>query len=74
VYAEPAGGRAGPIYLSRREATRLRAAHQERWDELVRQFRALGIEPVAAGSHSPGDLLAEFLRWADVRVMWRGAA
>jgi uncharacterized protein (DUF58 family) len=74
AYTEPARGRAAPIYLTRREAARLRAEHEARWDELVRQFRALGIEPVAAGSHNPGDLLAEFLRWADLRVMWRGAA
>ena len=74
VYADPAGGRAAPIYLSRREAARLRTEHEARWDELVRQFRTLGIEPVAAGTHSAGDLLAEFLRWADLRVMWRGAA
>jgi uncharacterized protein (DUF58 family) len=74
VYADPAGGRAAPIYLSRREAARLRTEHEARWDELVRQFRTLGIEPVAAGTHRAGDLLAEFLRWADLRVMWRGAA
>jgi len=74
TYAEPSGAGAAPIYLSRREAAGLRTEHEARWDELVRQFRALGIEPVDAGSHSPGDLLAAFLRWADLRVMWRGAA
>jgi uncharacterized protein (DUF58 family) len=73
AYAEPAGGRAAPVYLSRREAIRLRAEHEVRWARLFRDFRSLGIEPVAAGSHDPGELLSEFLRWADLRMMWRGA-
>jgi uncharacterized protein (DUF58 family) len=74
VYSEPGGGRAAPVYLSRKEAAQLRVEHETRWEELVRRFRALGIEPVEADSHDFGDLLASFLRWADLRVMWRGAA
>jgi uncharacterized protein (DUF58 family) len=73
AYAEPTGGRAAPVYLSRREASRLRAEHEARWEGLFREFRSLGIEPVDAGTHDLGDLLGSFLRWADLRVMWRGA-
>jgi len=61
------------VYVTRREAERLRAAHEERWDALVRAFRSLGAEPVTARSHDPGDLLGDFLRWADLRLLWRGA-
>jgi len=73
-YAEPETGRIHPVYLTEREAARLRAAHEERWDGLVRTFRALGLEPVVAHSHDLGSMLASFLRWADLRQMWRGAA
>lgn len=72
-YAEPATGRVVPIYLSSREAARLRDEHEARWAGLVESFRSLGVEPVTVDSHDVGALLAAFLRWADVRQMWRGA-
>jgi hypothetical protein len=73
-YAEPETGRVHPVYLTRREARRLCVRHEHRWDGLVRTFRSLGLEPVVAHSHELGDMLAAFLRWADLRQMWRGAA
>jgi uncharacterized protein (DUF58 family) len=72
-YADPAGGGVVPIHLTRAEAARLRAEHEARSDELTRVFRALGTEPVAVESHHPADLLGAFLRWADLRVLARGA-
>jgi len=72
-YADPETGGVFPVFLSNREAARMRAANEERWDGLVRDFRSLGIEPVAAHSHDVGDMLSAFLRWADLRVLWRGA-
>ena len=72
-YAEPASGRVVPVYLSRRETRRLRAEHEARWDARVRDFRSLGLEPVAVHSHDSAETLAAFLRWADLRLMWRGA-
>lgn len=72
-YAEPETGRVVPIHLTRREAARLRAEHEKRHDRLVRDFRSLGIEPVEAASHDYVELLNAFLRWADLRLMWRGA-
>jgi uncharacterized protein DUF58 len=62
-----------PVYLTRKEAARLRAEHEERNAELTLFFRSLGLEPVQVGAHQPGDVLAAFLRWADLRVMARGA-
>jgi hypothetical protein len=73
-YADPETGRVHPVYLTRREARRLCVQHEHRWDGLVRTFRALGLEPVVAHSHDLGDMLGAFLRWADLRQMWRGAA
>jgi Protein of unknown function DUF58 len=62
-----------PVYLTRGEAARLRADHEQRNADLTLFFRSLGLEPVQVGSHLPGDVLAAFLRWADLRVMARGA-
>jgi hypothetical protein len=72
-YADPANGRVVPLYLTEREAGALCREHEARWDGLVRDFRSLGIEPVAVHTHHIGEMLGAFLRWADVRQMWRGA-
>ena len=62
-----------PVYLTRKESARLRAEHEERNARLTVFFRSLGLEPVQVDSHQAGDVLAAFLRWADLRVMARGA-
>jgi hypothetical protein len=72
-YADPRTGRAYPVYVTPKDAARLRVAHEARWDSLVREFRSLGCEPVAAHSSDLGEMLDAFLRWADLRQMWRGA-
>jgi len=72
-YAEPETGRVVPIHLTRRKARRLRDEHESRYERLVKDFRSLGIEPVTVHSHDYVDMLAAFLRWADLRLMWRGA-
>jgi uncharacterized protein (DUF58 family) len=72
-YADPVTGRVVPVYLTRAEAERLRDDHEERWDRLVTGFHALGIEPVVVHRHGLGEVLSAFLRWADLRLMWRGA-
>jgi uncharacterized protein (DUF58 family) len=72
-YAEPASGAVVPVYLTRAEAERLREEHERRTAHLLRVFRTLGTEPVMIDSHDPGAILAAFLRWADLRIMVRGA-
>jgi hypothetical protein len=72
-YAQPGTGRVVPVYVTGREAARLREEHESRWASLVRDFRSLGIEPVEGRSHEYADLLSSFLRWADLRQMWRGS-
>ena len=72
-YADPRNGRVYPVYVTEREAARLRDEHEARWDALVGDFRSLGIEPVAVHTHDYGEMLGAFLRWADLRQMWRGA-
>jgi uncharacterized protein (DUF58 family) len=72
-YADARTGRVYPVYVTRKEAARLRIAHETRGSTLKRDFRSLGIEPVDIESHDLGEALAAFLRWADLRQMWRGA-
>jgi uncharacterized protein (DUF58 family) len=71
--AGPAGAGVAPVYLRRGEAARLRDEHEQRWETLNRDFRSLGVEPVAVHTHDLGGMLDSFLRWADLRMMWRGA-
>ncbi len=72
-YADPDSGGVVPVYLTRAEADRLRDEHEARHAELLRVFRSLGAEPVWIESHEPGAILDAFLRWADLRLMVRGA-
>ena len=72
-YADSTDGRVVPVYLTRAEADRLRSEHEARLENLTRIFRSLGTEPVTVASHEPGELIGAFLRWADLRVLVRGA-
>ena len=72
-FADPRTGHVYPTYLTEREAAHRRAQNEDRWGALVRSFRSLGIEPVSVHSHDYGEMLDAFLRWADLRQMWRGA-
>jgi len=72
-YADPSTGRVVPVRLTVKEAGRRREENEARWDQLVRDFRSLGTEPVSVTSHDLGGVLDSFLRWADLRQMWRGA-
>ena len=71
--ADPDGGRVAPVHLTQGESERLRDEHERRWEALNRDFRSLGLEAVAVHTHDLGGVLDAFLRWADLRMMWRGA-
>ena len=72
-FSDPATGAIVPVHLTRREARRLRTENEQRAERLTRVFRSFGTEPVPVESHDPADVLASFLRWADLRLMARGA-
>jgi uncharacterized protein (DUF58 family) len=72
-YADPARSGVSPIYVTRREAKALRLEHELRYHDLIRGFRSLGLEAVGVTTHDLGEMLGAFLRWADLRMMWRGA-
>jgi len=61
------------VYLTSREAARLRDEHEDRWQALVDCFRSVDTEPVVVGSHDDAAVLESFLRWADMRRFARGA-
>jgi hypothetical protein len=72
-FADPETGAVVPVYLTQKEAAELRRQHEERAIALTVSFRTLGFEPVIVGSARPDKVLSSFLRWADLRVMTRGA-
>ncbi len=72
-YSDPDTGAVVPVYLTRAESDELREEHEARQAELLRLFRSLGTEPVWIDAHDPGAILGAFLRWADLRMMARGA-
>ncbi|MBV8563080.1 MAG: DUF58 domain-containing protein [Actinobacteria bacterium] len=72
-FADPVTRGVAPVHLTRAEAERLRQEHDARWENRMRLFRSLGTEPVVVHAHDDQALLAAFLRWADLRVLARGA-
>ncbi len=72
-YANPETGNVVPVRLTRAEAAHRTELNEARWTTLVSDFRSLGIEPVDVTSHHLAGVLDSFLRWADLRQMWRGA-
>jgi uncharacterized protein (DUF58 family) len=70
--ADAATGRAGTVWLTEAEAAERRAANETRFAELLRGFRALGVDPVVVSSSDAADVLAAFLTWADMRQYARG--
>jgi hypothetical protein len=61
------------VYLTQKEAASMRETNETRWETLTQDFRSLGVEPVVVHTHDYGEMLGAFLRWADLRQMWRGA-
>jgi uncharacterized protein (DUF58 family) len=63
---------AGLVRLSEAEAQRRREEHEGRRAALLRDLRALDLDPVLVSSHEPRDVLYSFLSWADQRLFTRG--
>jgi uncharacterized protein (DUF58 family) len=56
------------------EADAQRERNEQRFDDLVRGFHALDLDPVLVSSHEHRDIVFSFLSWADQRVLTRGRA
>jgi uncharacterized protein (DUF58 family) len=66
-FAEPGSSEISLVRLSAADSRERRAVHEERLRELVRGFRALGIDPVVVGTDDPGEIERTFLTWAELR-------
>ncbi len=64
---DPGTGRVVPVRLRRKEAAARRAANEERGHDLLETFRTLDIDPILVSSSEPGEVLAPFLSWTDLR-------
>jgi uncharacterized protein (DUF58 family) len=71
--ADPRGGGAQLVRLSRRQAEARREANAARHERLLRQFAAFGLRPVAIGSSDPWDIDTVFIEWASERSGLRRA-
>lgn len=72
-FADPDTGGVVPVYLTQKEAAEQRREHEARAEALTIFFRSFGFEPVIVGSARADEVLSSFLRWADLRMMARGA-
>jgi uncharacterized protein (DUF58 family) len=72
--ADPRTGKVAPVRLTRNEADRRRVDNELRLAGVVREFEALGLDPLVLGSHEREDVFQAFLSWADGRAYRRGRA
>ena len=63
----PGNGRIAPVRLRANEAAARRVANEERTRDLLETFRAIDVDPILVSSTDPGEVLAPFLAWTDLR-------
>ena len=73
-YVNPATRKPALVTLTEREARERREANESRRQELLRELRALDMDPVLVASHERRDVSSAFLAWADQRLFTRGRA
>jgi uncharacterized protein (DUF58 family) len=71
-FADPATGELALVRFSEDEVEERRAANEQRLRGLLRDFRALDMDPVVVSSHEHRELAFSFLSWADQRLFTRG--
>jgi uncharacterized protein (DUF58 family) len=71
-FLDAESGRPAVVALTEREAAERREANERRRRELLRDLRALDMDPVLVSSHDVRDVFYSFLSWADQRLFTRG--
>lgn len=71
-FVDPTAGCVVRVALTQREVAARRAENEGRWHELLRELRALDLEPVLVSSHEHRDVVFSFLTWADQRLLAKG--
>jgi hypothetical protein len=61
-------GKIGTVRLTRKRARELRRAREDRLEGILRDFTALGVEPVVISSTDDETVLRSFLSWVDRRL------
>ena len=69
--ADPRTGKIRVVRLSAGEARRRRAANEARFERVIRELEALGLEPVVIGSDEREHVFQAFLGWAEGRTYRR---
>jgi uncharacterized protein (DUF58 family) len=69
---DPETGRMSYLRLGRAEALERRRANEARWEQLLRTFSTLDLDPVVVPSADPADVLVSFVTWSEQRMFWRG--
>jgi hypothetical protein len=73
-FADPGTGDVKLVRIPAGECSARREANERRHAELVRELRALDMDPVVVSSHDRKDIVFAFLTWADQRLFTRGRA
>jgi uncharacterized protein (DUF58 family) len=73
-FVEPGRHRVTLARMSASEAAARRADNERRHFDLLREMRALDLDPVVVSSHDHQDVVFSFLTWADQRLFTRGRA
>jgi hypothetical protein len=73
-FADPGTGNVKLVRIPAGECSARREANERRHAELVRELRALDMDPVVVSSHDRKDIVFAFLTWADQRLFTRGRA
>ena len=73
-FVDPTSGHVTLVAMRAREVERRRVENERRFHELVRDLRALDMDPVLISSHDHRDVAFAFLSWADQRLFTRGRA
>jgi uncharacterized protein (DUF58 family) len=71
--ADPRTGHVSLVRLSSREASRRRAAHEDRQRRLLAELESLGLDPVVVGTSDPDAIDRTFIAWAELRKQRRWA-
>jgi uncharacterized protein (DUF58 family) len=73
-FANVATGKVSLVRIPADECAARRDANERRQADIVRELRALDLDPVVVSSHDRKDVVFAFLTWADQRVFTRGRA
>ena len=73
-FVDAGSGGVRRVRMGRREARRMRVAHEDRHAALIDTLTAYGTDPVVVSSADPDAILTAFLAWADARVIERRGA